>query len=102
MRDLKVSFSIKANVAKRDDGLLIVDGWNEDMHDVKLIMTNKLFEEAINVYAAEQYEAGGDVSGYCYFEGCEQEADNVINCVNSSEMYADMCYDEDINADDEE
>lgn len=95
MTNLKVSFSIKANVAKRDDGLLIVDGWNEDMDDVKLIMTNKQFEEAINVYAAEQAEAGG--SGYCYFEGCEQVADNVIDCVNSSEMYADMCYEEDIN-----
>lgn len=67
MRDLKVSFSIKANVAKREDGLLIVDGWNEDMVYVKLIMTEKQFEEANDVYAAEQEEEGGDVSGYCYF-----------------------------------
>jgi len=98
MRDLKVSFSIKANVAKREDGLLIVDGWNEDMNDVKLIMTEKQFEEANEVYVAEQEEDGG--SGYCYFEGCEQEAENVINCVNSSEMYADMCYEDDINDED--
>jgi hypothetical protein len=102
MRNLKVSFSIKANVTKREDGLLVVNGWNEGMEDVKLVMTEKQFENACEMYEAEKEEEGGDVSGYCYFKECEVEADNVISCVNSNDFYVDMCYDEDINAEDEE
>jgi hypothetical protein len=109
MRDLKnvtVGFSVKANVVKLNDELMLVDGMisgENTLGDNKLLMTREQFENAIDEYAAEQEEEGGDVSGYCYFEVNDVAEDAIyISCLNSNEFYVDMCYDEDINAEDED
>jgi hypothetical protein len=109
MRDLKnvsVGFSVKANVVKLNDELMLVDGMisgETTLGDNKLLMTREQFENAIDEYAAEQEEEGGDVSGYCYFVVSNIEEDAVyISCLNSDEFYVDMCYDVDINAEDDD
>lgn len=107
MRDLKnvtVGFSVKANVVKLNDDLMLVDGMisgENTLGDNKLLMTKEQFENAINEYATEQEEEGGDVSGYCYFVVSNVAEDAVyISCLNSNEFYVDMCYEDDINDED--
>jgi hypothetical protein len=103
MRNVTVGFSIKANVVKLNDDLMLVDSMisgDTCLGDNKLLMTKEQFENALAEYAAEQAEEGGDVSGYCYFKVNNVADDAIyISCLNSDEFYVDMCYDEDINAD---